>query len=295
MHVLSQLLQALRLEANVFHNGQYCGMWAIDTSGTHQMTFHVVTHGHCKLQVGDEWLQLNEGDAVFFPADSQHRVSSVESSSMPVNQEQSVSLESLQDDGTGLVCGYFCHQNPIFEGIAEQLPPYLLVTRANNPAAAAVVDLILQESKSAGQQSNLLLNRLSDCLLYLILRDAQVFDSGVFAALAHPKLGKAIDRIHAEETERASVDALAETAGMSRSAFAEQFKQMVGQTPAEYQTQWRMTNAWRWLADEKVSTLEAALRCGYESEASFSKAFKKVMGVGPGHARKQETLLEATT
>ncbi len=285
MHALSQLLRALQLEANVFHNGQYCGMWAVDTSGKGEMSFHVVTHGSCHLLIEEESIELFAGDAVFMPSDAQHRISSEVSSEVPVNVEMSVSMQDLVPNGTGLVCGNFGNANPIFKKIADQLPSYLIIRREENSAGSQIIDLLLNESKSSGQSSNLLLNRLADCLLFVMLRDSVHIDDGLFAALAHPKLGKAFDLIHTDNSERVSVEDLAAAAGMSRSAYSALFKEMVQQSPADYQTHWRMTNAWQWLANEGISTLEAALRSGYETEASFSKAFKRVMGIGPGKVR----------
>ena len=89
-----------------------------------------------------------------------------------------------------------------------------------------------------------------------------------------------------------TLDKLASAAAMSRSAYASLFKQMVGLSPADYILQWRMAQAHRWLADDGISTLDAALRCGYESEASFSKAFKRVLGVGPGVARNMYSRIQ---
>lgn len=299
MSALNQLLAALKVEANVFHNGQYCGVWAIDTSGTQRMTFHVVSYGTCRIQIGERFVELQQGDAVFLPSDAAHRVSGINTASgIQVNQAQSLSMEQgPQSDGTGLVCGYFDHQNPMFDGLLKQLPE-LIVVRANEngnmsakpsaetvSASTRVVQLMLQESVSSGQSTNLLLNRLADCLLYLLLRDHVDLDSGVFAALVHPKLSAALKLIHAEAEKKLSVEELASVAGMSRSAFSSLFKEVVGQSPIDYVTQWRMTLAYRFLADEGISTLAAALRCGYESEASFSKAFKRIMGVGPGQVR----------
>lgn len=286
MQALSQLLDALQLEANVFHNGQYCGMWAVDTSGSKQMTFHVVTHGACYLHVADQWLELAAGDAVFLPSDAKHCISNTKDLQTEPNEEESLSFEHLHADGTGLVCGYFSNANPIFTKLANQLPAYLVIRHNDGEAASKIIDLLLAESKSSGQSTNLLLNRLSDCLLYILLRDRPESERGLFAALAHPKLAKSLELIHQEDSARASVDELAAAAGMSRSAYAALFKTLLGESPADYQTQWRMTKAWRWLAADGESTLSVALRCGYQSEASFSKAFKRVMGVGPGKVRR---------
>ena len=287
MSALNRLLETLKVEASVFHNGQYCGMWAIDTSGSQMMTFHVVTHGSCYLKFDDELVTLNQGDAIFFPSDARHRLSNVDDDEIPLNQAEPLSMmDGFEEDGTGLVCGHFGHSNPVFEKLVGQLPALIVIRAESSSPTARVINLLLQESVSSDQSSNLLLNRLSDCLFYLLLRDHLDVGNGLFAAMAHPKLGRSLELIHKETDSKLTVDELAAEAGMSRSAFAAMFKEVVAQSPIEYITQWRMTQAYRWLADEGISTLEAALRCGYESEASFSKAFKRVMGVGPGQARK---------
>ena len=287
MSALNQLLATLKVEANVFHNGQYCGMWAIDTSGTQEMSFHVVTHGTYYLQVGEEILELDTGDAVSFPSDASHRVSNLSTQEVALNVAQSIPFNgSIENGSTGLVCGHFGHQHPMFEKLLAQLPDKIVVRNSNNTASSTIIKLLLAESVVSGQSTNLLLNRLSDCLFYLLLRDHLDTNNGVFAALAHPKLSHSMELIHAQTESKVSVDEMASAAGMSRSAFSALFKEMLEQSPMEYLSSWRMTQAYRWLADEGISTLEAALRSGYESEASFSKAFKRVMGFGPGQARR---------
>jgi len=287
MNALNQLLATLKVEANVFHNGQYCGAWALDTSGTKNMSFHVVSHGQCTLLVSDQKVILNVGDAVFFPSDLSHTITGVDQSDVPVNQAVSKPMtEVFEEDATGLVCGYFAHQHPIFDKLLAQLPDFIIVRSQPGSMSAQVIGLLLQESNTSGQTNNLLLNRLSDCLLYLLLREHVESSKGIFSALIHPKLSKSFDLIHGLMDQPLSVDELASAAGMSRSAFSALFKSVVGQSPIEYLTQWRMTEAYRWLADDRISTMAAALRSGYESEASFSKAFKRVMGFGPGQARR---------
>jgi len=93
--------------------------------------------------------------------------------------------------------------------------------------------------------------------------------------------------MHGPPDKKIGLEQLASEAMMSRSAFSTLFKSVVGQSPMDYLKQWRITLAYRWLADESVSTYDAALRCGYESESSFSKAFTSVMGFGPGKARAE--------
>ena len=291
MNGINQLLNSLKIEANVYHNGKFCGNWAVNTAGSRRMSFHLVTHGQCFFKLDDETIELFEGDAVFLPSDAQHRLSNAMDLKTPQNTGTSLPMTDLVDEpSTGLVCGDFNHDHAIFEKLTRQMPELLVVRRSDDSAISKVIDLMLEESRGSKQQSNVLLNRLSDCLFYLLVRDNLNIDNGVFAAFAHPQISKAMDLIHTDvsnevQDQRLSVETLANACAMSRSAFATLFKEVVGLTPVDYQTQWRMTQAYRWLADEGISTLEAALRCGYESESSFAKAFKRVIGVGPGKIR----------
>lgn len=288
MNVVNQLFSPLKLEANVFHNGQYCGGWAVDVSGSDKMTFHVVVKGKCYVKMEEEIVELYEGDAVFFPSDSKHIVTNLPDQDIESNQAESISMNAvLTEPSTGLVCGNFGHQHPMFERIVKQLPDMIIVRRASNSASARVIDLLLEESASSGRETGILLNRLSDCLFLLMVRDHIDVESGVFAAMAHPKLTRAMALIHGATDDRIGLEQLASEAMMSRSAFSTLFKSIVGQSPMDYLKQWRITLAYRWLVDEGISTYEAAIRCGYESESSFSKAFTSVMGFGPGKARAQ--------
>lgn len=294
MNAINQLLESLKIEANVYHNGKFCGNWAVNTSGSQRMSFHIVTQGQCFFKLDDENIELFAGDAIFLPSDAQHRLTNNTDLNIPQNMSKSLPMTDLiNEPSTGLVCGDFSHNHVIFDKLIKQMPELLLVRRSDNDASSKIIDLILEESRASNQHSNVLLNRLSDCLFYLLVRDNLDIESGLFAAFSHPQLSKAIELIHQSITDekkeqRLSLDELASAAAMSRSAFATLFKDVVGQSPVDYQTQWRMTQAYRWLADEDISTLEAALRCGYESEGSFSKAFKRVIGVGPGQVRAGE-------
>ena len=291
MNGINQLLDSLKIEANVYHNGKFCGNWAINTAGTRRMSFHIVTQGQCFFKLNDERIELFEGDAVFLPNDAQHKLTNTLDIDIPQNKAVSLPMtKTLSEPSTGVVCGDFNHNHAIFKKLVKQMPELLIVRRSEANAISTVINLMLEEAQTSNQHTNVLLNRLSDCLFYLLVRDNLNIDKGIFAAFVHPQLSKAMDLIHTNEDQdnleqRFGLEELANICAMSRSAFATLFKEVVGQTPVDYQTQWRMTQAYRWLADDHISTLEAALRCGYESEGSFSKAFKRVIGIGPGKVR----------
>jgi AraC-like DNA-binding protein len=232
--------------------------------------------------------RLVEGDAVFFPNDSKHQVSNSPNQKIELNSIESEPMSALlTEPATGLVCGNFGHQHPLFERIVKQLPEVILIRRDPCSASSKIIDLVLEESASSGDQTSVLLNRLADCLFLLMVRDHLDVQSGIFAAMSHPKLVRAIALMHGEPDQKISLEQLAGEARMSRSAFSTLFKSVVGESPMDYLKQWRITLSYRWLVDEGISTYEAALRCGYESESSFSKAFASVMGFGPGKARAE--------
>jgi AraC-like DNA-binding protein len=297
MDPLSQLLSTLKVQANIFHNGQYCGNWALDTSGSNHISFHVVTHGDCYLKVDDtDSIKLETGDMVVFPHDSRHCISGAPYSNQQLNEEASEGLDVLKDDGTGLVCGYFEHQNPLIKNITKPLPSYIVVRYCSeNPSVInGVQSLMIQESlyshdsskaNHSGHTAELVLNKLAECLLALLFRDELPVETGVLAAMGHPRLSLAIDAVHESPDKKWTLEELASLCSMSRAAFSKLFKDVVGQTPMEYLLYWRIALAYRLLADEKVSTLEAALKCGYENESSFSKVFKRIVGMGPGAIR----------
>ncbi len=287
MKGLDDLLATLKVEANVFHNGQYCGAWAVDTTGSERMNFHIVTVGHCYICVGEESILLSQGDAVIMPTDSPHAVSNDECPHPEqINKVESTSMtETLDENATGLVCGNFSHQNPIFHRLVEHLPDLIIVRADEVGSTKDILALILQEARDVEKSNSFILNRLADCLFYTLVREHLSEHTGVFAALVHPKLNVAMSMMHEQLDRKLSLDTLAGAAGMSRTSFVSLFRELVGYTPNEYLVQWRMAQAYRWLADEGASTFDAAQRTGYESEASFSKAFKRVMGVGPGKVR----------
>lgn len=292
MDILSQLFSTFKVSANVFHNGQYCGNWAVDTSGSQYMSFHIVSFGRCFVKVGSnpEQIPLEQGDVVLFPRDVIHCITNDESFSIDKNLAQSAGYdEGVNSDGTGLICGYFAHSHPLITTITEHLPASIVIKRQLHAEQKSGINFLLEalldESTSSKKGSELILGKIAEALLAIIFRQHLPSETGVLAASIHPKLGAAIKAIHEDSEKKWTVEKLAELCFMSRSAFSELFKSVLTLTPMEYIAQWRLSKAYRMLADEKVSTLQAAISCGYDNESSFSKAFKRVMGVSPGSVR----------
>jgi len=292
MDVLNQLFSTFKVESEIFYNVQYCGNWAIDTSGTQNITFHLVTHGKCELLTSanvSEVIGLTVGDIVIFPRDMKHQLCNNASIEHCVNVLDSPIpfSEGLKESSTGLLCGCFSHRHPQITQLTSQLPDYIIIRResAEDDSLCKLIQVLINESQSHQNDSIYILNKLSETILALIFRDHLNVEKGLLAALAHPKLYVAISAMHSAPETKWTVEMLANKVNMSRGSFSSLFKELVEISPIEYLTQWRLSKAYRILADEKESVLAVALQCGYDNESSFSKAFKRVMGVSPGEIR----------
>jgi AraC-like DNA-binding protein len=112
-------------------------------------------------------------------------------------------------------------------------------------------------------------------------------NKGWLRAIFDPQMGTALSAIHDRVNTPWTVESLAEAAGMSRTAFAVRFKELLGQPPLEYVTEWRMQKAMQLLRRRDKKLIDVARSVGYESDAAFSKAFKRVVGANPGEYLKR--------
>ncbi|MCG7917972.1 MAG: hypothetical protein B6D70_10620 [gamma proteobacterium symbiont of Stewartia floridana] len=297
MDSLSTLFSTFRLQVEIIHNAQYCGDWAVDTSGPGHISFHLVTHGQCYAESSKlkQPARLEAGDFIMFPQRTRHRISSDKSSEVELNIASSLPYaEGLKRDGVGLLCGYFRFTHAANSPLVDLLPPVKIVQSALTQAdatAVKILSMIKQEALSQESGGQALINRLAESLFVVLVREHMLENqatSGMTAALTDGRIAKALDAIHAQPEYGWTVDELAALANLSRSAFADRFKTLLGESPINYLGRWRMQNAWLWLSEERATIYDVAKRCGYESEASFSKAFKKYTGESPGKVRKRD-------
>jgi AraC-like DNA-binding protein len=292
--VLDTLLQGLRLRTTIFHRGTFCGAWALDTSGTGRAAFHLVLDGNCWLHLpslpGPE--RLSTGDLLLFPRDAPHTIANDADAPVAANQTTSVPLEAQAPvPGTALICGHFEFAARGSNALLDALPDYV-VFRA--PASGAtswprrILERILEEARADQPAHAVMIERLVDLLFIEAIRDylaSRPQSTGLFAALRDPQIRRALDAMHADVERAWTVENLASTAAMSRSAFASRFQAILGQSPLGYLTSWRMQLAYDWLQDG-ATVLDVALRCGYQTEAAFNRAFKRETGVTPGLVRR---------
>jgi AraC family transcriptional regulator, activator of mtrCDE len=293
---LNEILRRINFRAEVFYRGQLCDSWALDTSGTGNVNFHMVCHGECWLHLPNEGLptHLQSGDIVVFPHDAAHVIGSAQERPATFGIQQisgEVQLDRMSP-GTALICGFIEIDHLVRKLLMGTLPEFILIaahSSANNNSVQILLELLFEEARMDEVGATAILDRLADAMLFYIVRDLVEKDlpvPGLLGAFGDPQVCNAILAFNEQPGEHWTLDKLAQKAYLSRSVFAERFFQACGMPPIEFLTIWRMYFARRWLEQEKASVMDVADRCGYESAAAFSKAFKRVMGVGPGQFRK---------
>ena len=216
-------------------------------------------------QSGEPDIVLCEPTLLFFPRSRTHR--------FVVDPQR----------GADLACATIDLGGEAGSPLGDGLQTLVVLPLASHPALAPVCDLLVAEAFAEGDGRQAALDRLFDYLLILIVRHvvtSGLVDGGVLAGLADPRLARSLTALHEEPGKAWSLEDLADVAGMSRSRFAERFRAVVGRTPIDYLTLWRMTVARRRLAKGKPVKAVAA-EVGYDSAAAFSRVFSRIVGHSP--------------
>jgi AraC-like DNA-binding protein len=261
--------------------------------------YHVVARGACwGHAVGHEPIRLREGDLIVFPQGDPHVMSSAPGMraavDMSIFARPSTQLPLVYELGGGgpertrLVCGFLgCDDRP-YNPLLSALPTVIHLPAAGPGATTGwlgtLLNIAVAESGSARAGAENVLSRLSELMFVEAVRrylDGLPSDQlGWLAGVRDPIVGQALAAIHSQPREVWTVERLARFAGMSRSVFAERFTTMVGQPPMQYLALWRMQLASRLLLDGGA-VAAVANAVGYDSEAAFSRAFKKLAGRSP--------------
>lgn len=292
MDAISPILDAFHLNASVFERARFCGHWALSHAGGEQASFHLVISGRCWLDRldGEPPMPLDDGDLLVMPRDAPHRLGPA--ADIGADREPERRPLATPGEGTGLVCGHFGFDEGTTNPILDALPDYLLIgggeTRGN-PALRSLVDLLVREAARDDAGSEAMINRLSEALFIEVVRhyvaNAEA-PAGLIAALADPMLARALHALHRHPEADWNLDALAREAAASRSALSARFRAALGVAPMTWLFRWRMQLARRWLRDG-ATVAHVAERCGYATEAGFSKAFTRHFGEGPGAVRRR--------
>jgi AraC-like DNA-binding protein len=285
---------------------------AIMPGAEHMMEFHSVVEGSCwGAIIGEPPVRLAERDVILFPQGDPHVMSSAPGMRSPrVDREvyfaprppqlpyalslRGSDLTTARLDGGGrdratIVCGFLGLDARPFNPLLAALPRVLHVSGATLGPESWVASLLraaVVESNHRRPGGEAVLQRMSEMLFVEVLRryvDAlPAGQTGWLAAMRDPAIGRVLALLHEKPEAPWTLERLADDAAVSRSTLHEHFVHFIGQPPMHYLAQWRMQVAASLLRDTKVKLIEVALGVGYESEAAFSRAFKRAVGVAPG-------------
>ncbi len=194
---------------------------------------------------------------------------------------------------TTIVCGSLSFDRGGLKPITQFLPKFILIKadQARTLALHTTMQALASEMAEQAPGSGVVASRLAEVLFIQILRayiaSEPERNRGWLRAVFDPQIGTALTAFHDHVGAPWTVESLSEAAGVSRSLFAVRFKELLGQTPLEYVTEWRMQKAMHLLEKRDKKLIDVARAVGYESDAAFSKAFKRVVGANPGEYLKR--------
>lgn len=315
--VLSDLLGSMHLSGTVLFRADFSDPWAVATPDScqlagvlpfraeHVVPFHVVAGGRCALRLpngGTTWIEA--GDAVVLPYGDAHELAGKSDTGVvhvgqllphPPWSDMFVLEHGGGGDVTSIVCGFVQCDELLFHPIARSLPPLIHVSPDASDGdrwLASTIRHTAEEATRRSPGSRTMLPRLTELMFVEILRkhmrDLSAEDVGWFAAFADPVAGGALKRIHEKPRHDWSVESLARAVGVSRTVLADRFKHFLDQPPMQYLARWRLQ-----LAAQEMKTTDRPLKIiaeesGYESEAAFGRAFKRLFGTSPGDWRRRQ-------
>jgi AraC-like DNA-binding protein len=303
MDPLTDILRDLRLESSFYARSLLRAPWGLSFSAKDGPSFHVVVVGRGFLRINAERIPLGTGDLVLLPHGDEHQIADPpESTATPLlalpSERIGQNAALLRFGGEGaeslLICGGVRFAGPVAHPLLALLPQVLLLRREEREETHAWLDATLTmlgaEALSLRPGSVAVMTRVADILVLQTIRAWLESDEnrriGWLGALSDPDIGRALALIHRRAEDPWTVASLAKEVNLSRSVFAERFSRLVGTSPMQYVTRWRISLASSWMREEHMSASEVAYRLGYSSEAAFSRAFKRHLQVPPGVFRR---------
>jgi len=297
---LSVVLQDLRLTDASYCRTELYAPWGLEIPAEDGAVFHAVIDGTAWLApVDGDPIRLGAGDVVLLPQGHGHRLFDAPGSPVHAIRDlprarvgaQSFELRNTGDGpGVLMVCCGIAFEASALHPLLRLMPAVLHVPsgHSRDPVIATLLDTMADEVRAHRMGAATVMARLADIVVTRVVRawvEAHGETAGWLAAIRDPQIGRALATFHQSPERDWSVEALASAAGLSRSQFSERFTAVLQMAPARYVATWRMNLARRWLTHERLSVGELAARLGYDSEAAFSRAFKRIIGVPPAELR----------
>ncbi len=266
MDQLSQILQNLSFNANVFFSGNLCGIQSLGGANSKKGHLHLLKSGVLTLVCEEgHKVTLDKPSVIFIPGPSKHQV---------------IASESSQAE---LVCADIDFHSGSGSALINALPKLICLDIEENDPLGTTAHWLFEEAFTSQVGQQIIVNKLGDIFLVQILRHILkkgLVIQGMLAGIAHPQLSKVMIAIQDKPEEPWTVDSMAETALMSRAKFAALFKSTVGQSPNDYLTDLRIALAQGLLIKDLPVSL-VANKVGYEHGSALARVFRKKIGISP--------------
>jgi AraC-like DNA-binding protein len=313
MDALSEILKVVQLNGAIFFNARFTAPWCVESPAEASLArtlglgaervllYHYMVDGSCLITLeGMAPLRLSTGDVIIFPHGDAHTMAS----STGAQPQQLDAQEILRErpkvlhfggggEATRFVCGYLVCDPRLFQPILAALPRVVTVS-LRGAAPAHWLEASLQHAVDQGDSSEPgaagMLAKLSEVMVVEVLRRyvarLSPDDTGWLSGLRDRAVGKCLALMHEKPAHPWTVDSLAREVGASRSVLAERFTHFVGQSPMQYLGRWRMALATNRLRRSSLNIASIAEEVGYETDAAFSRAFRREFGVPPASWRR---------
>jgi AraC-like DNA-binding protein len=310
MDPLSDLLRVVRLDGAFFNTVEAAEPWSIETAAArelkprilpaaeHLISYHILTEGRCYGGlIGEEPVELVAGDVIVFPHGDAHVMSSGRGvrgpnvhTSAPARYPHTVLLGDQGSRAASFFCGFLgCDLRP-FNPLLAALPRRIHMRGMSDAWLGSFTRQLTEESRLGRAGADCVLTRLAELMFIEVLRryleELPPGQTGWLAGLRDEVVGRVLTLLHRRPGHPWTLAGLAREGASSRSSLAKRFALLVGQPPMQYLTQWRMQVAANLLAQTGGKVAAIGAEVGYDSEAAFSRAFKKATGLAPGAWRE---------
>ena len=308
----NQILHYLQLESIYYSRSTLGGTnWGVELPPFENTSmFHIVTSGSCFVTINNQTIELQAGDLVFISRACGHEVkgdidyNSTNLFDLPVQQVsdhyETLTLNPDSDDQTTLLCGVVRISHPAGEMLINDMPDLIHIKRDDHlfgDMMGEIVRLVFREASGNFIGGETVITRLADVLLIQAIRTwvetESSFKGTWLSAIKDEKIGKALACIHSQPENAWTVESLGREVGLSRTAFSNRFRDLVGNTVLNYLTEWRMNLAMMKLQNGEKVDYKFTESLGYQSESAFRRAFKNTLGMNVSEAIRSISMSKA--
>jgi len=308
--LLSDILSRMRLSGTLYFRTSFTSPWSVKVPAYENVArFHFAHQGRCFVRVSGEAapVRLEQGDLLIIPRGASHTLYCD-----PITENQAMTLDRVvelsgftgsgtlvygelgTDHETQLVCGHFAFDKHASHPLIDALPSHIHIAKYGEASGGWMENTLRVIGAEAGRGrlgSDLIALKLSEIIFAQALRTCLSPDSGgtslPMTGFSDPNLARALPAFHRDPAHPWTLEELSTVAGMSRTSFATKFAQSVTMTPLGYITHWRMQIARQLLAESDAPIITIAESVGYQSDAAFSRVFKKHFETAPATYRRQ--------